>query len=125
MLDCSPCSTVLGVLTSELRESVAFKKEFKSLLLTVQKRVLLLCYLLCHIYNRVLSVLPLFSATCKCAYVHSREPLENTKNTRTPRTSARCQFDDDPEIAISNKAAVTLFVHMKYRGRLKMKFKVR
>lgn len=104
MPDCSPCSTVLGVLTNELRESMAFKKEFKTLLLTVQKRVLLFCYLLCHIYNSVLGVLPLFSATCDCAYLRSREPLENIENSRTLRTQALNEFDRESRQAISSGA---------------------
>jgi hypothetical protein len=54
----SQCSTVLSVLTDELRESVGFKKEFRTLSTTVQKRVLLLNYLLFAIYKSVLSVLP-------------------------------------------------------------------
>jgi hypothetical protein len=90
MSDRSPCSTVLRVLTSELRESIGFKKEFRTVSIIVKKRVLLLCYILCYIYNRVLSVLPPFSsnhfANMEYTSLHSRELLENIENSRTLRT---------------------------------------
>jgi hypothetical protein len=106
MSNCSPCSTVLGVLTNELRESMAFKKEFRTPSITVQKRVLLLCYLLCHIYNRVLCVLPLFSTNpfaIIAAYVRGSSS-ENVENSRTLRTQALSEFDGESWEAISSGA---------------------